>query len=78
MTRPPVPVIRLPPSDDATAALQAALDRAPVRVELLPGRHRSGGLRLRSDTHLHLSAGADLVFHPDYDAYADTRVSLHG
>ncbi|MCU0906273.1 MAG: glycoside hydrolase family 28 protein [Rhodobacteraceae bacterium] len=69
-----LPTRRLAPSPDATAAIQDAIDRAPVRVVLEPGRHVSAGIRLRSDVELHLEAGAELWFRPDYDAYADTRV----
>lgn len=71
-----VPTIRLAPSADATAAIQAAIDRAPVRVVLDPGLHVSAGLRLRSDVELHLPEGAELSFRPEYAAYADTQVAV--
>ncbi len=72
-----VPEIRIPAGDDVqTDRIQAAIDCAPVRVVLEAGGHVSGGLRLRSDVTLHLDAGAELQFLPDYDAYADTRVGV--
>ena len=59
------------------AAIQTALDGISGGVlRLLPGRHPSGALRLPSDTELHLMAGADLVFAPEYEAYADNEVRV--
>ncbi len=66
----------LSPSADITDELQAAIDTAPVRVVLEPGRYGCGGIRLRSDVELHLSEGAELCFHTDYDAYASTEVAV--
>ena len=65
---------------DATAAIQSAIDRAAAqsggRVVLRPGVHRTGGLRLGSGVELHIGVGAELVFAPDYDAYASNVVSV--
>ena len=56
---------------DATGRIQAVLDSRGRRhrVVLERGRHVSGGLRLHSDTELHLAEGAELCFRPDYEAY---------
>ena len=64
---------------DATQTIQNAIDRAasgPICVVLEAGRHDSRGLRLLSDTELHLAEGAELHFVPDYDAYAHTEVGV--
>ena len=64
---------------DATARLQAAIDRASatgVRLTLGPGVHDTGGLSLRSGTDLAFAPGAVLRFAADYDAYAGTRVDV--
>ncbi|MBP0615808.1 glycoside hydrolase family 28 protein [Jiella mangrovi] len=63
---------------DRSAAIQAAIDadRPTRRVILEAGRHLCGGLRLRSGTELHLAEGAELVFQPNYEAYARNRVGV--
>lgn len=65
---------------DETAAVQSAIDAAASggggRVVLQAGRHRVGGLRLRSGVTLHLEADAVLAFADSYDAYRDNVVSV--
>lgn len=67
------------PADQTTLRIQSALDLAkdgPVLVILGAGRHVCGGLRLSSDTELHLAQGAVLAFLPDYGAYAQTETRV--
>lgn len=61
-----------------TEKLQSAIDSddRPLRLILEPGVHRCGGLRLRSALTLEITAGAELHFIPDYEAYAHTPVSV--
>jgi polygalacturonase len=65
---------------DATAEIQAAIDRASAsgdgRVSLLAGEHLTGGLILKSDVELNLAEGAVLRPIPDYEAYRDTTVRV--
>ncbi|PIP00176.1 glycoside hydrolase family 28 protein [Pleomorphomonas carboxyditropha] len=65
---------------DATAVLQAAIDRTSAEgggvVRLLAGEHIAGGLCLRSGVELNLAEGAVLRPIPDYDAFAGTTVSV--
>lgn len=63
---------------DRTELIQAALNAAGSfrRVVLGPGRHICGGLRLGSNTELHLSKGARLWFQTRYAAFAQTSVSV--
>jgi len=62
---------RIDISPDPTAPLnriQTVLDRAPsegAHLRLLPGLHRSGTLRLRSNLHLEIMPGAILQCSPD-------------
>ncbi|MDQ0455705.1 polygalacturonase PglB [Rhizobium paknamense] len=67
-----------PQSDPVTAVLQAEIDRgeAGLHLRLEPGIHRCGGLRLRSHMILELAEGAELHFLSDYEAYAQTPVSV--
>jgi polygalacturonase len=54
---------------DETFAIQSAIDAAwragGGRVEVAPGEHPVGALRLRSRVDLHLAAGASLIFSED-------------
>ncbi|MCM2293857.1 glycoside hydrolase family 28 protein [Allorhizobium sp. BGMRC 0089] len=62
------------------AAIQAAIDQLSAagggRVVLPSGLHLCGALRLKSHVELHLAEGAVLRLVPDYQAYADNRVSV--
>lgn len=65
---------------NATAEIQRSIDAISAagggRVSLLAGRHVCGGLRLASGVELHLTEDAVLAPISDYDAYADTTVSV--
>ncbi|MDP9789803.1 polygalacturonase PglB [Agrobacterium tumefaciens] len=65
---------------DATAVIQLAIDTVSAagggRVSLAAGRHVSGGLVLKSGVELHLAEEAVLAPVSDYEAYADTTVSV--
>lgn len=73
-------VVRIAPhNEENTTQIQAALDQArnqKIRVIFEPGQHICGGLRLWSDTSLHLCEGAELHFISSYDAYAETEVDV--
>lgn len=67
-------------ADDATQALQAAIDRIAAagggRLTLAAGIHVTRGLRLRSGVEIHLGEGAVLRPVADYAAYAHTTVGV--
>jgi polygalacturonase len=68
--------------NDETGALQSAIDAAwhagGGRVEVAPGEHLTGALRLRSRVHLHLAAGASLVFSEEPRRYPPVFTRYEG
>lgn len=68
-----------PTGEEATAAIQRALDTAlekPLHLTLTAGEHLTTGLRLHSDTVLELAKDAVLRFIPGYEHYAHTEVAV--
>ncbi|SMY07278.1 Polygalacturonase [Flavimaricola marinus] len=67
-----------PVKEDMTSQVQSMIDgtSGPRRITFSPGVYRCAGLRLSSDLTLHMEEGAELHFHPDYDAYAHTEVAV--
>ncbi|HBF29400.1 MAG TPA: polygalacturonase, partial [Rhizobium sp.] len=65
-------------SGNLSDTLQAIINEStsPLQITLEPGIHRCGGLRLRSNLTLELPKGSELHFIADYDAYAETSVSI--
>lgn len=64
---------------DRTIALQQAIDVAAatgVPLELGPGEHLSGALRLRSGLDFRLGEDAVLRFVPEYEAYLSNHVEV--
>jgi len=68
--------------DDETSAIQSAIDAAwragGGRVEVAPGEHLTGALRLRSRVHLHLATGASLIFNEDPRRYPPVFTRYEG
>lgn len=48
------------------------------QVALRPGVHVSGPVRIRSNTELHVGAGAVLKFHPDFSLYPGVQARWEG
>jgi polygalacturonase len=68
--------------NDETAAIQSAIDAAwragGGRVEIAPGEHLTGALRLRTRVDLHLAGGASLVFSDDARRYPPVLTRYEG
>ncbi len=71
-----------PRGNDETLAIQSAIDGAWSAggglVEVTPGEHLTGALRLRSRVNLHLAAGAFLIFSEDPRLYPPVFTRYEG